>query len=114
LIAVLSKTKFGNNPGCLREKNSASVFCGLKSTSQIFAQSEISLRSWFRIPSTSFREVAEQCRELSSAKSLVRLNSESEISLTYIKNMRGPNTDPWGTPAVIFFDVEIVDLNVTL
>jgi hypothetical protein len=26
--------------------------------------------------------------------------------LTYIRNSRGPKTDPWGTPAVIFSHAE--------
>lgn len=42
---------------------------------------------------------AEKKRELSSAKSRVRLKRFSVISLTYTKNNKGPKTEPCGTPA---------------
>jgi len=29
-------------------------------------------------------------------------------SLIYIRNNNGPKTEPWGTPSVIFFHVEIL------
>ena len=38
--------------------------------------------------------------QLSSAKSL-QIDNLSETPFTYNKKSRGPNTEPWGTPAFI-------------
>lgn len=43
---------------------------------------------------TAYNEV-----HVSSAKSLMLLDKSSKISLVYNRNMKYPNTDPWGTPA---------------
>ena len=34
--------------------------------------------------------------------------------ILYIKNDRGPKTDPWGTPAVMFAQEEVWPLSTTL
>ena len=39
---------------------------------------------------------------MSSANNRVKLSKSSDISLIKIKNSRGPNTDPCGTPAFIY------------
>lgn len=44
----------------------------------------------------------EYISELSSANNLHIDNIFTATSLTCIKHIRGPNTDPWGTPADIF------------
>lgn len=43
----------------------------------------------------------EYCSELLSAKNLHIHNILTATSLTFIQNKRGPNTDPWSTPAAI-------------
>ena len=55
-------------------KSIASVLFGLKFTNHLRAHSVTRIRSWFNIPSISRIFEAEKKRELSSAKSLVKLN----------------------------------------
>jgi hypothetical protein len=40
-------------------------------------------------------------KDVSLAKSLILQSRSSTISSMYIRNRKGPNTDPWGTPASI-------------
>ena len=40
-------------------------------------------------------------RVVSSAKSLTLDSTSSGRSFIYIKNKRGPRTEPWGTPALV-------------
>jgi hypothetical protein len=42
-------------------------------------------------------------KDVSSAKSLILQSRSSTISFMYIRNRKGPNTDPWGTPASILY-----------
>ena len=52
----------------------------------------------------------EKNSELSSANSLVKLSKFSDISFTYIRNKRGPRTDPCATPAEVDFAVDVTEL----
>ena len=87
---------------------------GLKFTNHLRAHSVTRNMSWFNIPSISRIFEAEKKRELSSAKSLVKLNKFSDISFTYMRNKRGPSTDPCGTPAEVYFVVEVTEFKTTL
>ena len=81
------------------EKNEISVFSGLNDIihllDQAFSSSRSSLITVF-IWSTLWIEYPS---DVSSANNLLNDIYFSPISFMYIRNMRGPNTDPWGTPA---------------
>ena len=91
----------------------ASVFKALKDISHCLAHAERICKSWLIIPCKSAFDDAEQNRELSSVNKRVRLSSDSAISLTWIRNSRGPRTKPWGSPACTDIDVEEQDLITT-
>ena len=81
-MTVLLNIKFGKLANCLRAKMMASVLSGLKFISHSFAQLVSTWRSELIMPSISNMLVAEENKELSSANNLVRLNRDSEMSLT--------------------------------
>ena len=57
---------------------------------------------------------AEKNSVLSSAKCLVKLSKFSDMSFTYIRNRRGPRTDPCGTPAKVDFAIDVTEFRTTL
>ena len=58
-----------------------------------------------KIPSVSSTFDTENAKEVSSANKRVIIIRFSAISLTYIKNNKGPKTEPCGTPAEIHVHV---------
>ena len=81
------------------EKNKISAFSGLNDISHLLDQAFSSSRSWLNtvfIWSTLWLEYPS---DVSSANNVLNDIIFSPISFIYIRNMRGPNTDPWGIPA---------------
>ena len=92
-----------------------SVLGGLKVTSHWWAQLLMRWRSLFRVTWASSRSLLVTKRQVSSAN--IRIWEDWIIvdrSLMYIKNKRGPNTDPWGTPAEIWPQSEHCPFIITL
>jgi hypothetical protein len=84
------------------EKNKISVFSvfsGLNDISYLLEQAFSSSRSWLITDFIWSTLWLEYPSDVSSANNLLNDISFSPISFIYIRNMRGPNTDPWGTPA---------------
>ena len=104
---------WGKLEKCFKLNKMASVFKALDDISHCLVHAERICQSWLIIPCKSATDDAEQKRELSSANKRVKLSSDSAMSLTYIKNSRGPRTEPWGTPASTGFNVEEQDLITT-
>ena len=76
-------------------------FQALNLTFHLFAQGEIFSKSLFRIPAVSVGSLPKASREQSSANIKISLSSPTTISLIKIKNYKGPNLEPCGTPALI-------------
>ena len=72
----------------------ASVLFGLKLTNHWEAHEKTISKSRFIIPSIWSKEDPAKYKELPSANKLVRLETDSAISFTYIKNKSGSKTDP--------------------
>ena len=57
--------------------------------------------------------VEEKLKKVSSANNRAKEVKSSEISLIYNRNNKGPNTEPWGTPALIDLNSEEKPLSDT-
>ena len=112
-MGVPSKIMSGRDSINLIVKSITSVFKGLKFINHYAVQFTSMRKSWLIIPSMSLIVAAELNNELSSANNLVRLRSDSAISLIYTKNNRGPRTEPWGTPASTLLKLDEVFLMTT-
>ena len=88
------------------------VFEGLKETFQSLAQDVIDDISSCNFIADSDGSLTIMYRLVSSAKRRILLPIFKTMSLIKIKNKRGPNIDPWGTPALIFVH-EDVDPGIT-
>jgi len=65
---------------------------------------ELMVNGFFKISWLS----PEICRLISSAYKTVLKLEAFTMSLTYIMNIKGPTTDPWGTPHVTFKKEDLV------
>ena len=82
---MLSKIKLGKRPNCLRVNSTASVLAGLKFISHHLSPGNQYLEI---MVDNSFNVMNIRSRELSSPNSLVKLSSDSEISLEIIKGVK--------------------------
>ena len=109
-----SSTTFPNVSWCIgfvsRLMFTSSVFSSLNFTFQSFAQSLIFTRSHVSISALVSGFVRPTDILVSSANSLMMDSILCPMSLMNIKNKRGPSTDPWGTPAGIFFSEDFSPL----
>ena len=79
-----------------------------------YAQFLIISRSEFKVFWELFESMIFEKSEVSSAKILHIDIIPSGKSFIYIKDKRGPNTDPWGTPVFIFLQSEFWPFKTTL
>ena len=79
----------------------SSVLFGLKSIFHFIDQSCILSKSFSKLRFISSVSLEEDERDVSSAKMRVILIKLSAISFIKMRNIKGPRTDPLGTPAFV-------------
>ena len=80
---------------------------GLKDIFQEYAHLDIKYRSSLSVTEAAILSFITENIDVSSAKKIIFDWIPSGISLMKIRKKRGPNIEPWGTPAKISFQFEV-------